>query len=303
MVTLGTFDGVHLGHRALVERAVAAARAARCPAIGYTFHPHPAKLLAPQAAPATLVPIEERTRLLLELGLDHVIVEPFDAAFAALPAERFVSERLVAQLAPILVVVGFNFSYGRGRGGSPQTLVEAGRLHGFDTEIVSEQRPDGEPVSSSRIRQWLQEGDVRRAQRLLGRPFALTGTVVTGDRRGRLIGFPTANLAPEAEIVPALGVYATRATPIDASGEPAGPSVFGMTNIGRRPTFSGEHVTFETHLFDFDGDLYGRRLRVELIERLRGEQKFAGVEALRAQLELDREAARAALSGIPPTGG
>lgn len=289
VVTVGTFDGVHLGHQRLVAAAVARARAQQVPAVAYTFHPHPARLFAPARAPRLLTSVEERARALHALGIALVVVEPFDAEFAALSADAWVDERLFARLRPRAVVVGFNFSYGRARGGDPAHLARRGAELGFEVETVAPFMLDGDVVSSTRVRAALAEGAVDRAARLLGRPFALTGRVVGGDRRGRTIGFPTANLAIDGEALPAHGVYATIAVLDDGRRVPA------VTNVGVRPTFDGDAPRVETHLFDFDGDLYGRALRVELHAHLRAERRFTELDALVAQIRADAAEARARL--------
>ena len=290
VVTVGAFDGVHRGHQALLGRAAALARAEGVPAVAFTFHPHPAKVLAPAAAPPLIVSIEERARLLRAMGMDYVVVQPFDAALAEVSAEAFLRDYLLGPLAPRHVVVGFNFAYGKGRRGDRATLEAAGRAHGFTVDVVAPVEVDGAVCSSTRVRARLLAGDVPGAARLLGRPPFLTGTVVPGDQRGRTIGFPTANVDPEPELLPSAGVYATR---VVWDGQPVGlPSV---CNIGRRPTFGGGDVTVEVHVLDFEGDLYGRRLRVELVGRLREERRFDGRGALVAQLHQDVASARAVL--------
>jgi riboflavin kinase / FMN adenylyltransferase len=291
VVTCGTFDGVHRAHQALVSQAVARAKELGATPVAYTFDPHPAKLLAPARAPMLLESVEERVRHLGELGIEVVVVEPFDAAFAAVSADEWVERYLVAKLAPKHLVIGANFSYGKARGGDPSHLRHAGERFGFGLDVVSLVRFDGEVVSSSRVRALLQAGEVEAAARLLGRPFAITGLVVEGDRRGRTIGFPTANLSPDAELVPVAGVYASRAELDD------GRIIDAVTNIGMRPTFKGLDRRIEAHLLDFEGDLYGRRMRLGLIARLRDEQKFEGIEALTAQIRKDVLAARERLGG------
>lgn len=285
VVTLGAFDGVHRGHQALVERARQAALRLGLPAVAYTFDPHPAKVLAPKVAPRTLTSMRERVRLLRSYGIDIVIMERFDDAFASLTADEWVDRYLIAQLHPRHVVVGFNFTYGKGRGGSPEHLAAAGSAHGFDVEVVDPVMIEGMVVSSTRVREFLLEGNVEGAAILLGRPFAITGVVVEGDRRGRTLGFPTANIEPDHELLPEHGVYASR---VDLGGE----ILEGVTNVGKRPTFGGKHVTVESYLFDWSGDLYGKPLRVELIARIREERRFEGAEALKAQLSEDVASAR-----------
>lgn len=290
VVTLGAFDGVHLGHRALIARAVEAARALDVPSVGYTFFPHPAKVLAPKMAPKMLVSIERRAALMHEAGLDYVLIEPFDETFAAVDADDFVADFLVAPLAPRRVVVGFNFFYGRGRGGDTEHLRRAGERHGFEVDVVEPVESGTIVASSTAIREYLLEGNVDAARALLGRDFALCGEVVEGDRRGRTIGFPTANLEADAELLPANGVYASRVR--IAGGEALHDAV---TNVGVRPTFDGVRPTVETFLLDWSGDLYGRRIEVQLVARLRDERRFDGIDALKAQLAKDVDAARAAL--------
>ena len=292
VVTLGAFDGVHLGHQALIARAVAAAKQQRLPSIAYTFDPHPAKVLAPKVAPRTLTSVAERVRLMRSYGIDRVIVEPFDASFASITADNWVERYLVDRLHPKRVVVGFNFSYGKARGGSPEHLTETGAKFGFEVEIVDAVVIEGIVVSSTRVREFLLEGNVEGAALMLGRPFAITGTVVRGDQRGRTIGFPTANVEPDHELLPEHGVYASRADLGDRV-------VDSVTNVGKRPTFSGQHVTVETHLIDESIDLYGKPLRVELIARLREERRFDGIDALKAQLTKDVQSAKRVLSERP----
>lgn len=295
VVTLGSFDGVHRGHQELIARCVAGARRQQLPAIGYTFHPHPTKVLAKGQGPATLMGVEERARVMVAYGLDRVLVEPFDEAFADVDADAFVHDYL-GRLRPKLIVVGFNFLYGKGRRGDLLHLQAAGQRLGFTVEVVPPVEAEGQPISSTRIRECLLSGDLPGAERLLGHRHVLTGTVVEGDRRGRTIGFPTANLWPEAELLPAYGVYATRTRLYGAA--PQEPTLLGVTNIGRRPTFAGERATIETFLFDFSGDLYGRRLRIELCAYLRPELRFPGIDALKAQLNADVAEAKGALLGL-----
>lgn len=295
-LTLGAFDGVHLGHQALIARAIAGARQHQVPSIGYTFHPHPTKVLAPTAAAPTLMGVEERARVMLGYGLDRVLVEPFDLSFSEVDREQFVEEYLL-RLSPRHVVVGFNFAYGKGRRGDTEHLTKAGERHGFQVEIVAPVEQEGRPISSTRVRERLLAGDLPGAEQLLGHRHALTGTVVEGDRRGRTLGFPTANLWPDAELLPAFGVYATRVNLFEGDGRE--PPLLGVTNIGRRPTFAGERPTIETFLLDFNGDLYGRRLRVELCAYLRPELRFPGLDALKAQLNFDVDQARRALMALP----
>lgn len=293
VVTLGTFDGVHLGHQELIRRTVTAARKAHVPAVAYTFDPHPAKILAPSFAPRTLTSLPERIRVMKSLGIDRVLVEHFDQKFADVDADDWVESYLVKQLHPIHVVVGFNFSYGKGRGGDPSHLETNGMEFGFSVEVVEPVSVSTLVCSSTRVREFLLEGNVEGARMLLDRPFALTGTVVRGQERGKTIGVPTANLAPESELIPAQGVYATRVV-IDPSDDPHAVEQLhpAVTNIGLRPTFDGSGVTIESHLIDWTGDLYNKRIRVELVARVRDERRFSGVEQLVAQIKNDVVEAR-----------
>jgi riboflavin kinase/FMN adenylyltransferase len=289
VVTVGTFDGVHLGHQALLGRAVARARGLGVPAVVYTFDPHPARVLVPAKAPPVLLSIEERARVLLEGGADLVVVEPFDRTFSEVSADDWVERWLVAHLAPRAVVIGFNFTYGRARGGDPAHMERMGQRFGFEVEVVGAVAAEGDVVSSTRVRALVSAGEVEHVARLLGRPFALTGVIEHGDQRGRTLGFPTANLAPEGEILPKHGVYAAMAVLPDGRRVPA------VCNIGQRPTFAGRDVRVEAHLLDFEGDLYGQRLRLDVVARLRDEQRFAGLPALIAQIRADAEQARVVL--------
>ncbi len=316
MVTLGTFDGVHRGHQELIRRTVVAAREATASsarseakpsegfaggivppltnqvlAVAYTFDPHPAKILAPKVAPRTLTSIAERVRVMRGFGIDHVEVVRFDREFSELTADAWVTDHLVAQFHPLHVVIGFNFSYGRDRGGDPAHLTACGKKLGFTVETVEPVSVSTVVCSSTRVREFLLEGNVEGAQMILGRPFALTGTVIKGEQRGRTIGIPTANLAPESELIPDHGVYATRVY-VDDSSE----GIRAVTNIGNRPTFQGAAVSIESHLIQWTGDLYDKRLRVELHARVRDERRFNGIEALAAQIRLDIEEAKRLLT-------
>lgn len=292
VVTLGTFDGVHLGHQELVRRARARAEAEHLPCVAYTFDPHPARVLAPRAAPPVMVPIGVRAQLLTELGAELVVVEPFTAGFAQVEADDWVRRFLFEQLRPRHVVVGFNFGYGRGRAGNPAHLSKMGEALGFSVEIVPAVESAGETVSSSRVRRAIETGEIERARVLLGRPYALFGRVVRGDQRGRGLGFPTANLELEGELVPAHGVYASVVGLEDGRRLPA------VTNIGTRPTF-GAGAAIETHVLDFDEDLYGARIAVSLVSRLREERRFGGLPELVQQITNDVEEARARLATEP----
>lgn len=287
VVAPGNYDGVHAGHRALIQ----AARELAGDGVGVTvmtFNPHPAVLLAPERAPALLTTIERRIELLRGAGADRVEVATFDEAFAAQSPDEFV-EDLVGRLGARGVVVGPDFRFGKGRAGDIEVLRSAGASMGFAVRVVDPVLRGGEVVSSTRIRRCLREGRVEDATELLGRVHDSSGVVVEGDRRGRTIGFPTANLACDPVLLPADGVYAV------VGRAPGGELLTGVANLGVRPTFAAGR-SVEVHLFDFDGDLYGRTLRVGFVGRLRGEQKFDGLDALKAQIASDAERARRLLA-------
>lgn len=293
VLTVGNFDGVHVGHRAIMETVTGRAEAVGGEAAVYTFEPHPRKVLQPDRAPRLLTTLDQKLERLEELGVDVVIVEPFDRDFAALPAERFVREILHERIHPVEVYVGYDFRYGRDREGSMRTLTELGPHLGFAVTIIPEVTVGERDVNSTRIRELLEAGRVEEAGELLARPYCVRGTVVEGERRGRTLGFPTLNLAPENEILPARGVYAGRVRFLDEGGPPLGAVHDAVTNVGRRPTFhEREAVVPEAHLLDFDGDLYGRRVEVTFEHHLRAERRFEGVEALRAQIARDADEAR-----------
>jgi riboflavin kinase/FMN adenylyltransferase len=291
VVTIGNFDGVHRGHLALVERAVVEGRRRGVPVTALTFDPHPAAVLWPDAVPLALQTVEERVATLRAHGCDRVEVLSFDAELAALSAERFVEEQLVSRLGAVTVVVGENFRFGAGAVGDVSLLRTLGAELGFTVEAVGLVDLGRGPVSSGTIRSLLASGDVEAAQEGLGRPFTLEGEVVRGDGRGRTIGIPTANVAVgPSRALPADGVYACWATP---DGEERVPAV---VNVGLRPTFAGTSRTVEAHLLvDGAPDLYGRRLRLAFVARVRGEERFDGPEALVARIGQDIEAAEGLL--------
>jgi riboflavin kinase/FMN adenylyltransferase len=293
VLTIGNFDGLHIGHRQILRTVIDRARARDGEAVVYTFDPHPRKVLQSDRAPSLLTTTEQKLELLAAAQIDLVVLEPFTAAFATTTPENFVREHVHAHVAPLEVYVGYDFHYGRDRAGSMRLLTELGPRLGFAVTIIPEVTIGGRDVSSSRIRELLASGDVEEAKRMLGRSFAVRGTVVAGDRRGRTLGFPTANLAPENEVVPAHGVYAGHVQLLDAGTPAAGTRFTAVTNVGRRPTFKQDDPALaEAHLLDFSGDLYGRRIEVSFEARLRGEAKFPSADALRAQIARDVELAR-----------
>jgi riboflavin kinase/FMN adenylyltransferase len=264
----------------------------------YTFEPHPRKVLRPDQAPRLLTTLEQKLELLEAEGVELAIVEPFDQEFAKLPPERFVREILHERISPLEVYVGYDFRYGRDREGSMRTLTELGPHLGFAVTIIPEVTVGDQDVNSTRIRERLEEGRVADVAELLGRPYRVRGRVVRGDERGRTLGFATANLDPENEILPASGVYVGHARFLDR-GDPQPGSVFGaVTNVGRRPTFkSAAPVQTEAHLLDFDADVYGRRLELSFEHFLREERRFPDVDALREQIAADVETGRRRIAG------
>jgi riboflavin kinase/FMN adenylyltransferase len=295
VVAIGNFDGVHRGHQELIRRAVAAARATGGTPAVLTFDPHPSAVIAPESCPPRLVSLERRLALLAEHGVELAVVEPFTAELAALPAPTFVDDVLVRALAARHVVVGWNWRYGHARAGTIDSLREHGARAGFTVDAVEPVTVDGGPVSSTRIRGVVKAGDLAAAARLLGRPYAVDGVVVHGAERGRAIGVPTANVAPDVPILAPIGIYAAW---LRADGGARLPTA---TSLGTNPTFvDGGGVTLEAHVIDWQGDLYDRRVQVELVERLRGEEKFTSVEALVAQIRMDVEAARGVLARESP---
>jgi riboflavin kinase/FMN adenylyltransferase len=282
-VVIGNFDGVHRGHQAVLKQARAIADRGGFRVVVLTFDPHPREVLGGNARPR-LTTLQRRVELLRERGADEVVVEPFTLEFAAWSPERFARELLAARLGARAVVVGQNFRFGAKRAGDLEKLRELGVELGFSAAIAEVAGDAQGAFSSTRVRAAISAGDLAEAAAVLGRPHSISGIVEKGDRLGHKIGFPTANLGGVVEMLPPHGVYAIRA------GERA-----GVMNIGVRPTVGGTALRIEAHLFDFDGDLYGQSLRTDLVARLRGEQKFDGLEALKAQIANDVEAARAAL--------
>ena len=283
VVALGVFDGVHRAHRAILDAAVARAREAGLVALACTFDPHPAQVLSPHRAPAPITTLEERLDLIAGAGLDATVVLAFSRELPALEPEAFVEAVLLERLHARAVVVGFNHRFGRAARGDARLLEALARTLGFAAHVVPPLVIDGAPVSSSAVRTALQAGDVEAAMRLLGRPYRVTGPVVRGAARGRILGFPTANVQPERPVLVPAGVYACRA-------DTPGGGHRAVVNIGVRPTFQETVVTVEAHLLDFTSDLYGHRLTLEFQRRLRDEVRFPSVEALRAQIARDIEA-------------
>jgi riboflavin kinase/FMN adenylyltransferase len=298
VVTPGNHDGVHAGHRALVAEAIELARGTepRLRVLALTFHPHPMQLVAPERAPQMITTPGRRAELLRGAGADEVAVCAFDGAFAALSPEAFVTEVLMGKFGARAIVVGDDFRFGHRRAGDVAMLASLGAQHGLTVVELPKIVAHGEVISSSRVRSLLQRGDVGGAAELLTRVHDVTQTVVTGFQRGRTIGVPTANLAPDDALLPSDGVYAVAVRCLD---QPALPLQFGTANLGVRPTL-GAGRSLEVHIHDFRGDLYGQALRVGFIARLRDEQKFDGIDALRAQIAKDIAASRVVAAACTP---
>lgn len=290
VLTIGNFDGVHRGHQALLESVVQTAREAGRRACVYTFDPHPRRLLAPERGERLLMTPAQLEQSLESFGVDLLIREPFTLGFAKQSAEEFLTQVIQRRLRPYRIFVGGRFHFGKGRAGSAETLQGLAPRLGIQVELIPQVEVGGADASSTRIRGAVSEGEVAEATRCLGRPYSIWGRVIHGDHRGRTLGFPTANLHTENELLPALGVYASTVRLLE-QGRPAGESLRAVTNVGTRPTFEPGQVLTEVHLLGFEGDLYGRELAVEFHERIRAERKFSGPEALRKQIAADSERA------------
>lgn len=306
VVAIGNFDGVHRGHRALIAAVREWAGVLAAPLGVVTFEPHPREVLTPASAPPRLTPFRVKARLLADLGVEHLFALAFTEFLMRKTPEQFVHDVLAGGLGVRHVVVGADFRFGHKRAGDTRTLTELGADYGFGVSPVERVAWGGEVCSSSRIRMAIGAGDVALAGALLEHPFVVEGRVVEGDRRGRALGYPTANIRPgPRSLWPANGIYAVR-----AGWGRTGGAVWhdGVASLGVRPTFDGEDTRLEVHLLDRDVDLYGRRLCCAFVERLRGEERFASIDALKAQMALDCTAARARLAnqatsphmGVPP---
>ncbi|TNE52147.1 MAG: bifunctional riboflavin kinase/FAD synthetase [Deltaproteobacteria bacterium] len=297
ILTIGNFDGVHRGHREIIEKVQANAQTHQLSSLVYTFQPHPLKVLVPKRAPALLNTHIQKREILDAMGIDILVEEPFNRDFASLSPEQFVNDVLVERMRAHTIFVGYDFTFGRGGKAGVQKLQELASRVGVEVHEVPPLSFEGIVASSSKVREFVAEGNMEKAQLLLGRPFFLHGQVVQGFQRGRELGFPTANLSTSQEMMPAHGVYACW---VDTS-QGMFPAV---TNVGIRPTFhDNSALSVESHLLDFEGDLYDSILRVHFVGRVRSEQSFSSAQALRKQIELDIGKARAMLadpSGAPP---
>ena len=293
VVALGNFDGVHRGHQTLIAEAARQAGALGAPLVALTFEPHPRGFFVPDTGPFRLTLARAKRRLLADYGVQAVLAQHFDAGFAALSADAFLAEVLVKGLGTRHVVCGYDFTFGARRGGNVERLRAEGAARGVGVTVLEPVMREGEIYSSTRIREALRAGMVKEAAELLGHPWEIEGTVELGDQRGRTIGFPTANVALGEHLRPRFGVYAVR---VVVEGDESQGWRDAVANLGKRPTFGKLQENFEVHLFDFAGDLYGKTLRVALVDFIRPEMKFAGLDALKAQIAADGAAARRILT-------
>ena len=292
VLAIGNFDGVHFGHQQVIADARALAAAKNAPLGLMLFDPHPQQFFAPEAPPFRLTRLVTRAALLADLGVDFTLALPFDATMAAYEAEDFISDILLAQLGVSAVCVGYDFCFGKGRRGNFAMLKDIGGEMGFETFATEAvlQPNSTSPFSSSAIRNFLRDGDPEQAAQLMGHAFAIEAEVQKGDQRGRTIGFATANMPLHDYVLPKFGVYAVSAEVLD--GAFAGQTLKGVANLGMRPTVGTDKPRLESHFFDFEGDLYGANLRVSLLHFIRPEQKFDGLDALKAQISMDSDQAR-----------
>jgi len=292
VATIGNYDGVHLGHRAVLDSLVEVGRQRNLPAAVMAFEPTPQEFFGADKAPARLTRFREKFLALAETGVDRFACMRFDRAFAELSPDEFVERILVHGMGVRYLVAGDDFRYGRKRMGDFASLKAAGRMHGFELQDTASFQLDGERVSSSRIREALEQGRLEHATRLLGRPYSMCGKVVPGDQLGRTLGFPTANILPSRRVLPMTGVYAVWVAGVDSRPWPA------VANLGTRPTVNGKRALLEAHLLDFDGDIYGRHLEVRFVAKLRNEHRFDNLHLMIEQMHRDLKAAREILSGI-----
>ncbi len=290
IITLGNFDGLHLGHQELIKKIIKRAEETASLSMVVTFRPHPLKILAPDKCPPLISIYEEKIRLLEELGIDVLVKIPFSLEFAAMEPRDFVKNVLCDLLGAKEIFVGYNYRFGKGRKGDIRMLKELGEEFGFVVREIEQVSLNGEVISSTRIRQLLKNGEVEAAAKFLGRPYALCGIVVKGDGRGKGLGFPTANIASRHAIIPSNGVYAVKFFVRDRLYN-------GVVNIGMRPTFETKTLAIEVHIFDFDEDIYGEEVTIYFIRKIREEKKFSGPEELKTQIRKDIEEAKAVFSG------
>lgn len=290
VLAIGNFDGVHRGHQAVLEQLSRVGHERALPTTLMLFEPQPKEFFSPETAPARLTRLREKLLVLATTPLDRVLCLRFNTAFARLSPEQFIEQLLVAQLGIVTVVVGDDFRFGHRGAGNIETLREASQRLGFDVLACARCELDGRRISSSWVRQTLAAGDLSLTEKLLGRRYRLCGRIAHGDRLGRTIGFPTANLPLHRQRAPLTGVFAVRVMGLGQRPRP------GVANIGRRPTVAGSELRLEVHLFDFDDDIYGCQVTVEIIEKIRDERRFPSLELLKQQIQRDAAAARARLA-------
>lgn len=284
MVTIGTFDGVHIGHRKILERIIHSAQELDCNSVVLTFFPHPRMVLQEGSEVKLLNTMEEKIALLDKIGIDNLIIHPFDKEFSRLTAEEFVKEILVDKLHVQKIIIGYDHRFGRNRTADINDLIHFGTAYGFEVEQISAQEINENAVSSTKIRNAVLEGNSALAKAYLGYNYFFSGTVVKGKQLGRTIGFPTANIHIEEDykLIPKNGVYVVKG----ACNE---ETLFGMMNIGTRPTVAGKNQTIEVHFFDFDKDIYNQNITIEILEFIRDEHKFESLDALKNQIQKDKE--------------
>ena len=292
VLTIGNFDGIHLGHRNLFERVQERARSRKGTSVVVTFNPHPVRVLKPSKAPRQIVSDDFKVELIFGYGIEVVVSIPFTKEFSQTPAETFVRDILVKRIGMKEIVVGYDYSFGKKREGNIHLLKKMGEELDFRVYVHPPVTIGSHLVSSTRIRELISSGAMEEAKLLLGRPFSLSGTVIAGKGIGRsLLGFPTANLNPKENLIPQRGVYVVRAeTPFG--------TYFGVTNVGFNPTFAGKHIVIESYLFDFDENLYNKPIKIFFLKRIRGERAFPGPEALKSQIEKDIEQAKTWIANL-----
>lgn len=286
MVTIGTFDGVHLGHQKILEQIISSAQSNDCESLVLTFFPHPRMVLQEGTEMKQLNTLNEKIALLANLGIDHLVVHPFDKEFSRMTAEEFVQKVLIDTFKVQKIIIGYDHRFGRNRTADINDLIEYGNIYGFEVEQISAQEINAVSVSSTKIRAALSEGQIELANDYLGYEYSMTGTVTKGQQLGRTIGYPTANIQIEEDykLIPQNGVYVAKCLVNQQT-------IYGMMNIGNRPTVNGITQTIEINLFDFNEDIYGQTITVALLKRMRNEQKFDSLDALKNQLALDKQTA------------
>ena len=293
VVTFGVFDGIHIGHQTVINTLLKRATEHQLMSVLIGFYPHPLAFLAPERCPPLLTPLSTRLEILQQLGIDKIIILNFDAQIAAMSPEYFVERVLLEKCRARHVVVGYACQFGKDRAGNAEKLAELAKVHPFEVTVVPPTEIEGAPVHSTRIREALTRGDLKRGSQLLGRYYSLIGNVIPGDGRGKQIGFPTANINTQQQVCPPNGVYAIRAK-LEAQ------QLDGVLNIGVRPTFDGTTVQIESHFFDFDETIYGKSVEIFLIDKIRHERKFPNPEALIQQIQRDINAAKKILAETNP---